>query len=538
MFRNNQKKKQAILENYKQVKQDHFDFERIALYFSGDDHSEAKQVINHQIMKDLDFEELFTALDRTNSIIGQQYLYAKLRVIPKDLTTLDTREAYIKYIERRAEDKEVAVLELSKLNNPGTYFIQRLFFGKNLEKPGWFWLVPILSGMSMGAVAVGVFFPSIWLIALVIILINSFIHLWNKNNVLTYTNTIPQLLKLHGVAEKLSNRRLFEPMKIPVNDAIRSLKRIRRFAFFFKWESKALDDLTQAFDYLKDLVKAVFLLEPIIFFKMMQQVEQQREAIKTLYTAVGELDMAISIASWRESLPYYCLPAFADGDNKQWRATDMFHPLIEHPVSNDLTLTESKSILLSGSNMSGKTTFVRTLGLNALLAQTLNTACANTCSISRFKIWTAIRITDDLLDDSSYYYKEVKLMKQLIEESDKNDFNLLLLDEIFKGTNTVERIASGKSVLSYLNHEKNLVCCSTHDLELIDYLEGEYDFFHFEETIHEEQLHFDYQLKQGGLNNTNAIRLLEINGFPDQITNEAFHLAKGIMALKKSAKDK
>ncbi len=355
---------------------------------------------------------------------------------------------------------------------------------------------------------------------------------------MTYSNSIPQLMRLHRVATNLLDRGLFEGRDRTVAHATKVLNHIRRSAFFFKWETRASDDLTQAFDYLKDLLKAVFLLEPIFFFKMMKQIEDHRYEIKTLFEAVGELDMAISIASWRESLPYYCLPAFTESMDKQWNATGMFHPLIEHPIPNELILDDGKSILLSGSNMSGKTTFVRTLGINALLAQTLNTACAKTLSISRFKVFTAIRITDDLLEDSSYYFEEVKVMKLLVEESRNGDFNLFLLDELFKGTNTVERIASGKSLLSYLNHDKNLVCCSTHDLELIDYLEGEFDFFHFEEIIHEGQLHFDYQLKKGGLNNTNAIRLLEINGFPDHITAEAFDLAKEIMELKHSARGK
>lgn len=535
MFNNSARKNQAIIENYKQVKQDYFDFERISLYFSGGDHSEAKQVIDDQIIKDLDFEELFTALDRTISVVGQQYLYAKLRVIPRDSTELNAREEYVQYIERNMADKEFAVVTLSTLNKPGAYFLQRLFFGKELEKPRWFWLVPILSGMSIGAVSLGIFFPSVWLIAFVIILINSLIHLWNKNNVLTYTNTIPQLLKLHRVASNLSNRGLFNGSKEEVDRAVLALNHIKRSAIFFKWETRASDDLTQAFDYLKDPIKAVFLLEPILFFKMMKQIEERRDEIKVLFEAVGELDMAISTSSWRASLPYYCLPTFAEDADKHWYASDMYHPLVEHPVSNDLKVKNGKSILLSGSNMSGKTTFVRTLGVNALLAQTLNTTCSKSCNISRFKIFTAIRITDNLLEDSSYYFEEVKVMKLLISESRNEGHNLILLDEIFKGTNTVERIASGKSVLSYLNQNKNLVCCSTHDLELIDYLEEDYDFFHFEESIHAGQLHFDYQLKKGGLHNTNAIRLLELNDFPGEITREAFALAKEMIELKQTS---
>ena len=100
--------------------------------------------------------------------------------------------------------------------------------------------------------------------------------------------------------------------------------------------------------------------------------------------------------------------------------------------------------------------------------------------------------------------------------------NLFLLDEIFKGTNTAERIAAGKAVLSYLaKTSNNTVFVSTHDIELADLLYGEYDLYHFTETVHEKQIHFDYQLKAGKLYTKNAIRILEINDYPTEVIEEA-----------------
>ena len=104
--------------------------------------------------------------------------------------------------------------------------------------------------------------------------------------------------------------------------------------------------------------------------------------------------------------------------------------------------------------------------------------------------------------------------------------NLFLLDEIFKGTNTAERIAAGKAVLSYLaKSSNNTVFVSTHDIELADLLSIEYDLYHFTETVHEKQIHFDYQLKRGKLYTKNAIRILEINDYPPEVIEEA----RGIM---------
>ena len=104
--------------------------------------------------------------------------------------------------------------------------------------------------------------------------------------------------------------------------------------------------------------------------------------------------------------------------------------------------------------------------------------------------------------------------------------NLFLLDEIFKGTNTVERISAGKAVLSALTKENNLVFVSTHDIELADLLKDEYELYHFSEKVNHKTVDFDYKLKDGKLKNRNAIRILQINDYPESIIAEAIALAK------------
>ena len=147
-------------------------------------------------------------------------------------------------------------------------------------------------------------------------------------------------------------------------------------------------------------------------------------------------------------------------------------------------------------------------------------------------MYSGIKISDSLVDNTSYYYAEVKIIKKMIGESESEHQNLFLLDEIFKGTNTVERISSGKAVLAYLNRKDNLVFVSTHDIELTELLSNNYNYFHFSEFIENDLFTFDYKLKYGKILNTNAIRILEINEFPDEVTDEAKTLAKQIRQLK------
>jgi DNA mismatch repair ATPase MutS len=176
--------------------------------------------------------------------------------------------------------------------------------------------------------------------------------------------------------------------------------------------------------------------------------------------------------------------------------------------------------------MSGKTSFIRTIGLNMITGLTINTCFAASMTIPRLRIYSVIRISDDLLNDKSYYFEEVLTIKSMIQKSINEKKNLFLLDEIFKGTNTIERISAGKAVLSLLSKNHNLVFVSTHDIELADMLSDEYELYHFSEIVNENNVDFDYKLKEGKLKNRNAIRILQINEYPENIINEAIEISK------------
>ena len=537
MFGSRKKKKQEILQNYKKIKNATFDFERIALFFKHTDKASAHQVIAESTLRDLDFEEVFMYIDRTCSTIGQQYLYSTLRTIPKNKHRSLHFEEIIKYLNDNVEIKESSILEISRLNKPGGYFLQRIIYGDNIVKPKWFWVIPLLSVLSVTSLLLSFVFPVFVLIFFSILIVNFFFHYWNKNNIFGYSNSIAQLLILNQVAKVLLRSGVFLDTSDQMKLSIDSISKIAQKAIFFKLETKMKSEIGQALDYLLELIKLCFLLEPILFFKSIKEIELQKSEISNVFTGLAQVDVALSITSLRETLPYYTLPDVA-AEKTPFYARKIYHPLILNAVSNTIDLSDGKSVLISGSNMSGKTTFIRTLGINAILAQTINTAFAETFIIPKLKVHSAIRITDNLLDDTSYYYEEVKLIKRMLAESESDHQNLFLLDELFKGTNTVERISSGKAVLSYLNRKENLVFASTHDLELTEYLSNNYNYFHFAELIENELLTFDYKLKNGKLANTNAIKILEINDFPKEITDEAKIIAKQIRELKRITQTK
>lgn len=496
MFRSRKKKNQNILKNYKRIKSNTFDFERIALFFLYTNKTDAYQVISDRTLQDLDFEELFMYLDRTCSKIGQQYLYSTLRTIPRNKNRSMLFEKIIKYLNENPKIKDSAVLELSKLNKPGAYFLQSLIYGTNIVKPSWFWMIPLFSALSFTTLILSFVFPVYIFIFFPVLISNFIFHYWNKKNILTYSNSIPQLLILNQITNKLIHSGVIfnniDQIK-KSNDAIRE---ISRSAIFYRAEEKLSSEMGQAGDFLLDLIKATFLLEPILLFKIIEKLELKKTEISKVFIAVAQVDVALSISSFREALPYYALPDITE-EKKSFYANEIYHPLTLNPVANNIDLSDGKSVLISGSNMSGKTTFIRTIGINTILSQTINTACAKQLITPKLKVYSAVRITDNLLDDTSYYYEEVKTIKEMIQESQSENQNLFLLDELFKGTNTVERISSGKAILSYLNCKDNFVFVSTHDIELTDLLSKNYNYFHFTDIIENDVLTFDYRLREG-----------------------------------------
>jgi DNA mismatch repair ATPase MutS len=273
-----------------------------------------------------------------------------------------------------------------------------------------------------------------------------------------------------------------------------------------------------------ELFKTVFLLEPLLLFGILKRLDTKRSQIERVFSFVGYVDSLISIASLRHGLAIYCFPEITN-NRKVLNANEIYHPLVANCISNSI-LVNQKSILLTGSNMSGKTSFIRTIGINLVTGLTINTCFAEHFSFPRMKLFSAIRISDDLMNDKSYYFEEVLTIKEMVDHSFSPVPNLFLLDEIFKGTNTIERISAGKAVLSALTKTDNIVFVSTHDIELADLLKHEYELYHFSEKVNHKTVDFDYKLKDGKLKNRNAIRILQINDYPESIIEEAIELSK------------
>lgn len=515
----NKSTRKSLLENWGKPKNDKYlDFNLINQFFKN--HKSPKnvfQIISDNTWEDLDMNEIFRFLDRTTSKIGQQYLYYKLRII----TNIPDINRFGKLTDLFKSDQSLRIksqLELSKLSSNKAYYFEEIFRSKDVEKSGKIWLFRFLSLAAISSIILSFIYPTWFLVLIPIFFVNLVFHYKNKSSIQLYLNGVGQLATSYRVAKRLSSS---EKIRSFYKDFsyLKNVKSILSKIRFIEWEKKLDSEYALLFWFISEIIKITFNLEPILFYSFQKSLENKKSDLKDLFLFIGEIDAAISCASVQSNNSNYCKPNFIN--KKEVFAEEVYHPLIENCIANNLNL-ENKSLLLTGSNMSGKTTFIRTCSINVILGQTLNFCFAKKLETPFFKIYSSIRISDDLISNTSYYLEEVVRIKELIDASKKDDSCLFILDELFKGTNTVERIAAGKSILSYLNKKNHIVMVSTHDLELTELLKQEnFDLYHFSETIENDQLLFDHKIKPGKPKSGNAIKILELYDYPFEIIEDS-----------------
>lgn len=520
--------RRSLIEKWGKPKNEKYlDFNLINQFFKN--HKSPKnvsQIISDNTWVDLDMDEVFKFLDRTTSKIGQQYLYYKLRTI----TNVSDLKRFGNLTEVFKSNEELRInsqLELSKLSSNKAYYLEEIFRSQRAEKSGKIWLFRFLSISAISSIILSFFNPTWFLLLIPLFFINLIIHYKNKASIQLYLNGVGQLAASYRVAKKLSSS---EEIKSFYTDFtyLKNVKSILSKIRFIEWEKKLDSEYALLIWFVSEIIKITFNLEPILFYSFQKSLENKEKDLKDLFLFIGETDSAISCASVQTNNTQYCKPNFIN--KKEVFAEEIYHPLIESCIPNNLNL-ENKSLLLTGSNMSGKTTFIRTFSINSILGQTLNFCFAKKLETPFFKIYSSIRISDDIMNNTSYYLQEVVRIKELIDASKKEDYCLFILDELFKGTNTVERIAAGKSILSYLNKKNHIVMVSTHDLELTDLLKKEnFDLYHFSETIENDQLIFDHKIKPGKPKSGNAIKILEMYNYPLEIIEDSRSSSKITLA--------
>ena len=245
-----------------------------------------------------------------------------------------------------------------------------------------------------------------------------------------------------------------------------------------------------------------------------------RAELATWLDALADIEAMNSLAGFAFAHPHYPLPQVAWEENIRIEATQLGHPLIpvDARVSNDFLLVGTgHTMLVTGSNMSGKSTFLRTVGINLVLAQTGAVVCAYHLTCAPVQVFSSMRTQDSLVENTSSFYAELKRLRQLLELAGTPDLKLpvfYLLDEILKGTNSADRHRGAEALIRQLHPLPASGMVSTHDLELGDW--GTTQPFvhncHFRSDVQDGKLHFDYKLHEGICQSFNASELMRMMG--------------------------
>ncbi|WP_316836317.1 MutS-related protein [Pedobacter nutrimenti] len=517
------KRAEEVITKWSQPSEHSIDFKQLkgyCAYFA----QESGGHLSDAIAADIDLENLFAYIDRTNSKPGQQYLYQKLRSGKKDPEALKQLDLLA---EQFAADEHLRIsteIELSALGSKNAYYIHELFTTSyQALYSGWISLyIRFAALLWIASVVLTVVLKNqmFFLLSLGLTLFNFYLHYGNKKKISSYVHSLPQLYKLMRAAERIL-KLVVHPDAQSAKASLKELAPLQRSLSMVNFQDKTSGDPTDLSASALELIKTFLLVEPAMFLKSVNRINQQRSNIEILFNFIGQTDMAISVLSLRTGLPYYCKPDFS-GVKEELKVTDLYHPLVENCVANSIKVKAEQGVLITGSNMSGKTTFIRSLVINALLSQTLYTSCSNCYSAPFMNLFTSIRMSDDLEEHKSYFQAEALSILDIVNKTmGQKESSLILIDEIFRGTNTIERVAAAKAILSYLTAHKNFTFVSTHDLELAELLGKEYAVYSFEELVSETRLVFDYKIKPGVLKNKNGLAILSSMGYPQSIIEDA-----------------
>lgn len=251
-----------------------------------------------------------------------------------------------------------------------------------------------------------------------------------------------------------------------------------------------------------------FALNPIILNNYNKLIEKENKNFKISIDALEEIETLVSLTTIAYIKKEICLPKI--DKELSLNIENMKHPLLQEKKCISNSFNSNKDInIITGSNMSGKTSFMRTIGINLVLAYigTFVNAQEFTCPI--MKIFTSINVKDDIKKGISTFYGELKRIKNILDHDKEKEIPLIIfIDEIFKGTNYNDRIFGAKEVLKKLASLNCIVFLTTHDFELCEIKEKKINNYHFEEFYKENKIYFDYKIKQGKCNTTNAKYLM------------------------------
>lgn len=489
-------KMEYLISYYNSIKDEHYDVDDIT-------------------WNDLDMDEIYAIMNNTQCSIGEEYLYALLHKPCINSEELAERNRLMKYFSEHEEQRIMLQMSLNNIGRSTRISIYEYINRLGEQKTGkniWHYLMIMSIFASIGLIF---FIPALGGILTVVTIANNIFQYYKvKSQIENYLIIFSYILRLlDGIKNiyKLNIPEISE-YSIRLKQDYDIFKKFKRGSVMLT-PSKPSGSLT---DMALDYARMLFHIDLIKYNSMLGFFKNNRHVLNRMFTNIGFLDSMIAAASFRKLIIYYCEPVLEKSKQPFVQVNDLYHPLIEEPVPN--SIHESNSVLITGSNASGKSTFIKTLAINSILAQTIFTSVSRSYKASYFMIYSSMALKDNIFNKESYYMVEIKSLKRILDRINDDIPLLCFIDEVLRGTNTLERIAASSRILSYLSKRNTLVFAATHDIELTHILENKYSNYHFQERIEANEIIFDYKIYEGKAISKNAIKLLNMLKFPGEIT--------------------
>ena len=460
-------------------------------------------------------------LNRTQGAVGEEYRFAALFRPECDEVELLRRERLMTLFAENPElrlEMQTSLARLGKMRNVSLY--QYLTSFEGVKSDGYFrHLLPGLGYIAAVVLGALSYVTPCLLVAVAAVGYSIVSYYRRKSEIEPYLKAMMFVSSWIGEIERMS--KLSAAKGTQLGDELEVMgETAKGFASFRRGSSilggnEPVGDVAQM---ILDYVRMLTHVDLIKFNRMLSVIRGKKSDLERLFEDTGRIDMTIAIASFRASRSGWCIPKLSF-DPVPLSFANLCHPMIEKPVPN--SLTTDGSVLLTGSNASGKSTFLKTVAINALLAQTIHTVVGESYEGQYYRIFSSMALRDDLAAKESYYIVEIRSLKRILDAAEDGDPVLCFVDEVLRGTNTAERIAASGQILRFLAKRGVMCFAATHDLELTDILKDCYDMRHFSETVTEDTVTFDYLLKEGKATSRNAILLLRMFGYPEEIVDAA-----------------
>ncbi len=497
--------------------------ERVTHYHLG---LERENGVDDITFRDLSMQALYEKINVCRTFYGEEVLYDMLRSPCMDETVLRERDELVSFLYDDPDHSAHLGLILSDIGREDILplcdcmrALETLYNNSDTGRIIFTEVLCLLAGIG-SVVLIFVRPMAGFFVFFAVLFINLCVYFYRQRKIEGYARCIISVIRLIDSVrhlKKMSGENAAGLRIAEMNSVCDRIASLKRGSFLLVTGRSGTGNLT---DVILDYFRMYLHVDLIRFYSMLKEVMDKKEDILSLSRQAGELDACLALAAYRRSLKVWCRPSFSAERSGYYRAKGLYHPLVKACVENDADF--SKSVLLTGSNASGKSTFLRSVALGAIMGQTLYTVCAKSYEAPFFVTATSMAISDDVLAGDSYYMAEIKSLKRIMDLTGGEKPLLCVIDEVLRGTNTAERVAASTEILSHLS-KHSLCFAATHDLELAGLLEEEFVNYHFSEDVDTDSgdISFGYKLMPGWAKSRNAIKLLILMGYDEEITDRA-----------------